>query len=60
MTDAWKLALIELIAKVGLDTAIAIATQVNRATTIDEAIAALQETQKKTWADYKADAANTP
>lgn len=52
--ELWKLALINLIAKVGLDMAIAIMTNINKATTIDEAIAALQETQQKTWADFKA------
>lgn len=54
VSEDMKLALINLIAKVGLDLAIEIMKNINKATTIDEAIAALQETQQKTWADFKA------
>lgn len=54
--NPWQVALVNLIAKVGLDAAIAIVENINKAATIDDAIAALQETQKKTWEDYKAQA----
>lgn len=54
----WQKALINLIIQVGLDKAIDILSGVNKAATIDDAIAALQETQKKTWADYKNEALN--
>jgi hypothetical protein len=56
MSEALQLALINLIVRVGLEKAIEIFSGINKATTIDEAIAALRETQKKTWADYKAQA----
>lgn len=52
----WQLALINLIAKVGLDLALRIIDNIGKSVTIDDAIAALKETQQKTWEDYKKEA----
>jgi len=59
MNDQLKIAMINLIIQFGLQKAIEIFTNINNAPTIDDAIAALRETQKKTWADYKAEAKNS-
>lgn len=56
MNEALQIALFNLIVKYGIDKAIDIISGVRKAATIDDAIAALQETQKKTWADYKNEA----
>jgi len=56
MTEQLKIALINLIVQFGLQKAIDIFTNINTAPTIDDAIKALQETQKKTWKDYKEEA----
>jgi hypothetical protein len=51
------LALIQLIAKVGLDAALVILQAINKpAATIDDAIAALEAARAKTSADYLAEA----
>ena len=56
MSEQLLLALFNLIVKFGIDKAIDIFTGVTKAATVDEAIAALQATQKKTWEDYKKEA----
>jgi hypothetical protein len=56
MNDALVIALMNLIARVGIEKAIDIFGGLKKAATIDDAIAALQETQKKTWEDYKREA----
>lgn len=48
-----QIALMNLIAKVGLDTAILIAESLSKAETLDDAIAALKTSAQKTWKDYK-------
>lgn len=54
-----QLAIINLIAEVGLDAAVSIIKGLKSAATIDDAIAALEATQKKTWEDYKKEAAGS-
>jgi hypothetical protein len=49
----WKVALINLVANVGLDAAISIADGIKNAKTIDDAINALKETQKLDWSKFK-------
>lgn len=58
MSEVVIIAIINLIAKVGLDTAVYVLNGLKSATTIDEAIAALEASKGKTWEDYKKDAAN--
>lgn len=53
MTPELQIAVFNLIAKVGLDTAVIIMQNVKNAATIDDAIKALQDAQKYTWADAK-------
>lgn len=56
MSEALKIAMMNLIARVGLDLAIDLLSGLNKSATIEEAIAALQKSQQKTWADYKREA----
>lgn len=58
MNPAILVALINLIGKVGIDAAIYILDGLKNAKTIEEAIAALEESKQKTWEDYKREAAN--
>jgi len=58
--NEWQIALISLIAKVGLDAAIAIANNITSSATYDDAIAALKKTQEKTWQMYKDEAKAQP
>jgi len=44
--------IISLVAKVGLDAAIIILSNINSVTTIDDAITALKASRSKTWTDY--------
>lgn len=46
---------IGLIAKVGLQAALDILTNIKNATTIDEAIVALQKSAAKDWSQFKAE-----
>lgn len=57
MSEAVIIAIINLVAKVGLDTAVYVLNGLKSATTIDEAIAALEASKGKTWEDYKKAAA---
>ena len=50
----WKVALINLVANVGLDAAISIADGIKNAKTIDDAIESLKATQQIDWAKFKA------
>ena len=52
MSDALIIALINLIATVGLDAAISIINGLKSAATLDDAIQALKDTQAKTAQDY--------
>jgi hypothetical protein len=45
-----------LVAKVGIDAAIIILTNLAKVVTIDDAIAALEASRGKTWEDYKKEA----
>ena len=54
MTPELQLAIIQLVTTVGLDTATAIVKGMKAASTIDDAIAALEDAQKITWAAAKA------
>lgn len=54
------IAIINLVTKVGFDAAIAVIDGLKNAATLDDAIAALQASKNKTWADYKAEAAIPP
>lgn len=56
MSDQLILGIINLVAKVGIDAAISVLNGIARAKTVDEAIIALEESSKKTWADYKKEA----
>lgn len=56
MNEQMQAAIIALVAKVGLNVAIAILENISKATTIDEAIAALKASAAKTWDDYKKEA----
>lgn len=48
-----KLAFINLIIKLGFDTATIVWDNINKAATVDDAIAALKASRGKTWDDYK-------
>lgn len=56
MSEALIIAIINLVAKVGLDASVYVLKGLNKSTTIDEAIAALEDSAKKTWEDYKKEA----
>lgn len=56
MNNPMQLALIQLIAKVGLDAGIAIIEGLQKSATLTDAIAALRAAQAKTAADYLAEA----
>lgn len=60
MSPDLLVAIINLIARVGIDAAIYIMDGLKSANTIDEAIAALNTSRQKTWDDYKREAANPP
>ena len=47
---------IGLVTKVGIDTALIILDSIKNVKTIDDAIAALETSAGKTWADYKKEA----
>ena len=51
-----KLALINLIARLGLDATITVWKNVKSAATIDDAIAALEKSASKNWSDFKNEA----
>lgn len=53
MNEALTIAVINLIAKVGIDAAEVILTNMAKAATIDDAIKALQEAKKITWSQLK-------
>jgi hypothetical protein len=48
-----KLALINLIARLGIDTAVVVWKNIHSAATIDDAIAALEKSMSKNWTDFK-------
>ena len=48
--------IIGLVGKVGLDAALIILKNLSKVVTIDDAIAALETSRGKTWADYKKEA----
>ena len=48
-----KLAFINLIIRLGFDAATIVWENINKAATVDDAIAALQASRGKTWNDYK-------
>jgi hypothetical protein len=50
----WKVALINLVANLGLDAAISIADGIKNAKSIDDAIEALKATQQLDWQKFKA------
>lgn len=54
------IAIINLVTKVGFDAAIAVIDGLKNAATLEDAIAALQASKNKTWADYVAEAKSTP
>lgn len=54
MTELELLA-IQLVAKVGLQAAVDIMTNIKGVKTIDDAIVALQTSAAKTWKDYKSE-----
>lgn len=58
MSTELIIAIINLAAKVGFDSVIALLNGLNAATTIDDAIEALQQSKSKTWEQYKQEAAN--
>lgn len=51
ISDA-KLAFINLIIKLGFDSAVIVWNNINKAANVDDAIAALQASRGKTWNDY--------
>ena len=53
MSPELQIAVFNMIAKVGLDSAVAIMQGMKNATTIDDAIKALQDAQKIGWSDAK-------
>lgn len=56
MTPELQIALINLIARVGVDAAIAIASNIMTAPTYEDAIKAIKESQAKDWETYKKEA----
>lgn len=56
MNPSLLIAIINLVSKVGLDAAAYILDGLKNAKTIDEAIAALEASKNKSWADYVAEA----
>lgn len=58
MNDPFTLAIINLVGRVGFDGAIYFLQNIKNAKTIDDAIAALDASAKKTWDDYKKEALN--
>lgn len=52
MSETLAIALINLVAKVGLDAAIAITEGLKKSATLDDAIAALRAAKTKTAQDY--------
>jgi hypothetical protein len=53
MTPALQLAIYQMIASIGIDATVAIMNGIKNATTIDDAIAALQAAQKIGWKEAK-------
>jgi hypothetical protein len=53
MSPELQIAVFNLIAKVGLDSAVAIMQGMKNAATIDDAIKACQDAQKAGWSDAK-------
>ena len=53
MSPELQIAVFNMIAKVGLDSAVAIMQGMKNAATIDDAIKALQDAQKVGWSDAK-------
>lgn len=58
MTEALLIAILNTVAKVGLDAALIIISSLNKpAPTIDDAIVALKSARDKTWEQYLIEAA---
>jgi len=57
MDPALATALLSFAARFGIDAAITFLERSQKATTIEDAIAALKASQEKSWEDYKAEAA---
>jgi len=60
MNAALLVELMRLINNLGFEAAIAVMEGLGKATTIDEAIAALNQSRQKTWGQFKGEAANPP
>lgn len=60
MSPELMIALMNLVAKVGFDSALFFFKNLQAAKTIDDAIVALETSAKKTWDDYKKEALIPP
>lgn len=54
MSEALQIAIFNLVTRVGIDAAVAILSGMKNASTIDDAIKALQDAQKVGWKEAKA------
>lgn len=59
MTPELQVAVVQLVAKVGITAATTLLEGLKAAKTIDDAIAALKAAEEKTWKDYKDEASKS-